>query len=72
MNHPDIMSANGKLRFDSMLESAEQYRRAKCLHRDQRGLYIHALLNVRDALIALGSRLKVQRRTDTEAAVSND
>jgi hypothetical protein len=66
MIHPDMMSAKGKLRFDHMLESAEQYRRAKRLHRDRRGLYSRAASYVSYVLTALGSRIKAQLASDDE------
>jgi hypothetical protein len=72
MNHPDIMSANGQVRFDNMLASAEQYRRVKRLQRDKTGLPFHVLSIVSDALIALGSRARVQSRSDAEAPALNE
>ncbi len=72
MNHPDIMSANGKVRFDNMLVSAEQYRRVKRLQRDRTGLPFRVLSIVSDALIALGSRVRVQSRSDAEVPALND
>lgn len=72
MIHPDMMSANGKLRFDHMLESAEQYRRARRLHRDRPGLHSRAASYVGHALIALGSRIKVQLASDDEVPALTD
>jgi hypothetical protein len=66
------MSANGKVRFDSMLESAEQYRRAKRLHRDRRGLHSRSASYASHALIALGSRIKVQLASDDEVPALTD
>ena len=60
MYHPDIASANAKVRYDELLQRAETHRRIKKLERSNRGLNIGVASMLRDALIALGSKVGLQ------------
>ncbi len=71
MYHPDIASANAKVRYDKLLQRAETHRRIKKLERSKRGLNIGVASMLRDALIALGSKVKVAGTADAGIPVLN-
>ena len=60
MYHPDLASANAKVRYDELLQRAEMYRRIKKFERSNRGLSIGVASTFSDALIALGSKVRLQ------------
>ena len=72
MKHPDMMSANGKARFNEMIASAEAYRRVKRLKGDQIGLYARALQIIGDGLVSIHNRIKVQPTTEAELPAMNE
>jgi hypothetical protein len=72
MNHPVIMQANAKERYDAALEAAELHRRAKRLGHSEIGTRAERPHSITAALSALLDRLDLRHRTDTGLAAVND
>ena len=60
MYHPDLASANAKIRYDEMLQRAEMHRRIKKLEHSNRGLNIGVASMLSDIVSALGSKVSLQ------------
>ena len=60
MSHPIIMSANAKVRYDALLEAADNHRRIKKLKRNNRGLDTGVASMLSDIVSALNSKVSLQ------------
>ena len=72
MNHPDLMKANGQLRFDAYVQSAENSRRVKKLAHNDPGRATRFLSRFSDGLAALRGPVTVPAKPDVESPVLND
>ncbi len=71
MYHPDLASAEANIRYDELLQRAETHRRIKRLERSKRGPNTGVASMLRDALIALASKVKVAGTADAGIPVLN-